>query len=169
MNPKIPKSDSPVVLVVDSREPEGAGWEPFFTLPFIRQKLDTGDFSKLGCDTQVGIERKTVDDLIGCFCQSRERFVRELQRFQAIPDRWIICEGSYASLLAGRYRSQMRPKSAWESAIALMTRYRIPLLMADNAETGAHLCQSLLHRWFKERERVIDECRKASHKLLKSA
>jgi len=156
-------------VVIDTREPEVGSWEEYFETPVVRMTLSTGDFSLVACESMVAVERKTVDDLVSCFCGSRERFVRELQRFQAIPARWIICEGSYEALLRGDYHSRMNPKSAWESAVALMTRYRIPLLMAGDTRTAAHLCQSLLLRWFREHQRVLNEARKAAKRLERQA
>jgi len=160
---------SDIVIAVDTREPAHGSWEDHFTVPTVRKCLDTGDYSVLGCEELISVERKTVDDLIGCFCGSRERFVKELKRFQAIPDRWIICEGNYSDLLNGCYRSEMKPQAAWESAIALMTRFRIALLMAGRPAVAAALCQSLLMRWAKEHQRVLDTIEKAGRELRKTA
>lgn len=152
-------------IVIDTREPVDGGWEPYFTVPVVRQTLQTGDFSLLGCEDMVAIERKTTDDLLNCFCSSRKRFTKELQRFQAIPSRWVIVEGNYKGLLAGDFRSRMTSRSAWESCVAMMVRFQIPILMADNARTAAALCESILTRWFREHWRVLDEARKAVKKL----
>ena len=157
------------ILCIDTREPEGSGWEPFLTLPVIRKKLDVGDFSLVGCESLISIERKSLSDLISCFCGERDRFTRELQKFQAVPDRWIICEGNYGDLLRGNYRSAMNPKSAWESGIALMTRFHIPLLMAGDIKTAATLAQSLLVRWYREHVSVIETVAKAMKEMTEQS
>jgi ERCC4-type nuclease len=154
-----------VIIAVDSREPKTGGWEPYFTLPTVRGPLDTGDYSLLACEELVCIARKTLPDLIACFCGERQRFTRELRRFQAIPSRWVIVEGSYSSLLRGEYRSQMSPKAAFESCVAMMVRFSIPVIMAGDAETAAELCQSILVRWYREHTKVIETVERAARDL----
>jgi DNA excision repair protein ERCC-4 len=153
-------------LVIDTREPQAGGWEPFFTVPTVRAKLDQGDFSVYGAhagsEQIVAVERK-ADDLVSCLMgENRERFCREMARLQAVPYKWIIVETSWPKILSGRYFSRMNPKAAFESAVALMVRYNIPVLTADDAKTGALLCQSLLLRWVKEHWRSLEMARKAS-------
>jgi ERCC4-type nuclease len=155
------------VILVDTREPASGGWEPYFTLSTLRGTLQTGDYSLVGCEDLISIERKALGDLISCFTGERERFVRELKRFQAIPARWVIVEGSYGSLLRGDYRSQMNPKAAFESCVALMVRYQIPVIMAGDIETAARLAESVLCRWFKEHVKVIDAVARAAAEFTK--
>jgi DNA excision repair protein ERCC-4 len=154
------------VIVIDSREPAPSPWEPYFTVPTMRGTLQTGDYSLLGCESLISVERKSINDLVACFCAERERFVRELQRFQAIPTRFIICEGRYEDLLAGRFHSQMNPKSAFESGVALMVRFGIPLLMAGDTATAGRLCESILMRWVKEHAKVLSLIETAGRKAL---
>ncbi len=159
---------SDIVIVIDSREPLIGSWGDYFTGPSVRAALQTGDYSLLGCEDMISIERKALGDLISCFTVERERFVKELKRFQAIPHRWVIVEGSYPDLLSGNYHSNMIPKSAWESCVALMVRYQIPVIMASDTETSARLCESVLVRWFKEHVRVVELVEKAGRELQKA-
>lgn len=47
----------------------------------ITEALPAGDYSLPGFEDRVAIERKSVDNLIGCLMNSdRSRFERELQR-----------------------------------------------------------------------------------------
>ena len=157
------------LIVVDTREPNPGGWEPYFSGPAVRQTLKTGDYSIAGCEHLVGVERKTIDDLVACLSWHRDRFEAELRRSQGILSFWIICEGEYRDLLNGEYRSRMTSHSAWESAATLMTRYRIPILMAGDARTAARLCESLLTKWYREHVKVMDECRLAVKRLKRQA
>jgi ERCC4-type nuclease len=152
-------------IAVDTREPEGQAWEPFFTVPTTRVTLATGDYSVLGAEEWIGIERKTLPDLIACLSHSRTRFIEELRRAQRIPEFYVLVEASYQSLLRGDYQSQMNPKGAWESVIALQSRFRIPFLFAGNMEIAAHLCESILLRWCKEHEKALESCRRAQKTL----
>ncbi len=149
------------MILIDTREPEPSPWEHYFSVPTTRATLGTGDYSLVACEHFVAVERKTLSDLIGCLCNGRTRFEKELARAQAIPHFWVICEGSYQEILNGDYRSQMNPRSAFQSIVALMTRYRIPFLMAGDAKTAAKLCESLLSKWLREHEKIIDQVHKA--------
>ncbi len=137
------------VLLVDTREPLDDGWEPFFQTAAVRSKLDSGDYSIVGCGEMISAERKTLDDLIGCLTSSRERFTSELQRGQRIQDFCVIVEAGYYDLMHGEYRSAMSAKSAWESVIALEQRYRIPFYFAGHRKVAAALAESILLRWWK--------------------
>jgi len=152
------------MILIDNREPTPSPWEHYFSAPAVRGTLPTGDYSLIACKHLVAVERKTLADLISCLCTGRERFEKELARAQAIAHFWVICEGSYRDILAGNFRSQMTPQSAFQSIVALMTRYRIPFLMVGDARTAAQLCESLLSKWFREHEKVIDQVRKAQKK-----
>ncbi|MFC1833559.1 ERCC4 domain-containing protein [Thermodesulfobacteriota bacterium] len=157
------------IIAVDTREPVDGGFSPHFNRPWVRRKLDTGDYSILGAENWVAVERKSLNDLVSCFCKERERFVRELERFQSIRHRWIICEGSYRDLLRGKYVSKMKPRAAWESCIALMVRYQIPCpMVSGSSHTGAQLCQSLLLRWFREHHKRISEVEAACREARKA-
>ncbi len=149
------------VLLVDTREPDPHPWQPHFTAPVIRGPLSTGDFSLPACENLVCVERKTMSDLISCLCTGRERFERELARTRAISHFWVVCEGSHGNVLRGNHRSTMVPGAAFQSIVALMTRYRIPFLMANDAATAARLCESLHLKWYREHLKFIDLVQRA--------
>ena len=50
-----------------------------------RRGLVTGDYSIDGLSEYVAIERKTIQDLVGCVGSCRDRFKRELHRLQGYP------------------------------------------------------------------------------------
>lgn len=143
------------VLLIDTREPDPHPWDPYLSIDWTRGTLKTGDVSLVGCEELIAIERKSLGDLISCLCTSRERFTKELQRAARIRDFHVICEGSYSDLFHGRYRSQMTPKAAWESVIALQSRYGIPFFMAGSVELAARLAESILLRWWREHLKAV--------------
>ena len=51
------------------------------TVPTVRGTLKSGDYSLLGYETRVAVERKSLADLYSTLGQGRERFEREIQRF----------------------------------------------------------------------------------------
>lgn len=154
-------------ILIDTREPDPHPWERFFSGESTRGTLSTGDFSLRGCEEMIAVERKTLPDLIGCLTTGRERFTKELQRAARIPSFYVVCEGSYAELMRGDYRSNMSPKAAWESVIALQSRYGIPFLMAGSVEIAAKLTESILFRWYKEHVRAVEAAAKGSRASAK--
>ncbi len=156
----MPREDIQPTIVIDRREPSRHPWTPYFSLETVSGTLQTGDLSLAGCEEWICVERKTLDDLISCLCQGRERFTRELQRAARIPEFYVICEGSYQDLLQGRYHSKMHPRSAWESVIALQSRYKIPFLLAGSEEVAARLAESIVLRWFKEHVKAVEAATK---------
>ena len=77
-------------IIVDSREQLSY----HFQTPSIRGTLATGDYSIAGLEDLIAIERKTLDDLIGCLCNGRERFERELYRGKSLDYFAVIIETS---------------------------------------------------------------------------
>ena len=80
--------------------------------------LETGDYSLANLESQVAIERKSIDDLIACLTTERDRFERELQRGRSLDYFALVIEGSLMDLANGNYRSEMSPKAALQSLFA---------------------------------------------------
>jgi DNA excision repair protein ERCC-4 len=68
------------VVVFDSREQDPL---IFQNLTSVRGTLYTGDYSILGLEELIAVERKTIPDLVSCCMgENRERFERELHRLR---------------------------------------------------------------------------------------
>jgi ERCC4-type nuclease len=157
-NPALPNVK--ITICVDSREQKP--W--VFSSPVVAATLSVGDYSIMGCSEWICVERKSLPDLIMCLSQERNRFTRELQAGARIKDFTVIVEGKYSDILQGNYRSEMNPKSAWESFLAMQQRYSIPFFFAENREIAAKLCESILLRWWKEHLKVFETVMAATAK-----
>jgi ERCC4-type nuclease len=63
-------------IIQDSREQRPL---PFSDdVPVVIAGLRAGDYSILGMETDVALERKNIDDLCMCVTSERDRFEREL-------------------------------------------------------------------------------------------
>ena len=144
-------------ILVDSREQR-----PYqFETPSEVGAVPCGDYSIDGLENYVAIERKTVDDLIGCLTQDRDRFERELHRGRALEYFALVVETSLRNLASGNYRSKMLPKSAVQSLLAFSIRYRLPIFFAENRQFGQKVTESLLLKYRREIEK--------RYKLIKDA
>jgi len=134
------------VFIIDTREKR-----PYsFSAPARVQTLTTGDYSVAGLENRIAIERKSVDDLIGCLTRERERFTRELERGAALDYFALVVECSLEDLAAGKYKSAMSVKSAVQSILALSIRFRLPVWFVHNRAHGRRVTESLLtkfHGW----------------------
>lgn len=75
--------------------------------------LAAGDYSLKGFQDRVAVERKSIDDLIGCLIGSdRNRFEKELARAGSFERFAVVIEASLQDVSAGRYKSDMKPHAA---------------------------------------------------------
>jgi len=136
-------------IITDSREQKPYQFETQSEVG----TLQVGDYSLAGGEHLVAIERKTLDDLIGCLTQDRDRFERELHRGKALEYFCLVIECSLSELAGGRYRSKMLPKSAIQSLLAFSIRYRLPIFFCENRGYGQKLTESLLCKYAREIEK----------------
>lgn len=145
-------------IIIDSREQL-----PYkFQTPAIRGTLHTGDYSIAGLENFISIERKSLDDLVGCLCIGRQRFERELHRGKALDFFALVIEASLSDLVNGNFRSKMTPKSAIQSLMAFSIRYRLPVFFVENRKYGARITESLLLKYSKEMQKRVETILKAA-------
>ena len=136
------------VIKIDSREQRPYSFDNTET-----GTLQVGDYSILGLEDHISVERKTMDDLIGCLTGDRDRFERELYKGRALDYFALVVEASLSDLIEGKYRSQMNSKSAIQSLVAFSIRYRLPVWFAGSRDYGQRLTESLLSKYATEIER----------------
>lgn len=115
-------------------------------------KLDTGDYSVLingeHVSNGVSVERKSLNDLIGCFTQGRDRFERELVRMQEFKSCAIVVESPFRKLSYGDYVSKMSPYSAIQSVLSMTQKFRIPFLFAETRKQAEFLTFHFLRHYY---------------------
>src|SRR5258708_4956330 len=71
-------AEAQIVLAQDNREQLPLRFEH---LPSVVCCLPSADYSIVGFESEFGIERKSIEDLVGCCTgENRQRFERELHR-----------------------------------------------------------------------------------------
>lgn len=151
-------------IVVDSREQETEQAKRRYALfgcPYVRGKLDFGDYSPLFTLSDgstlvlsrfVVIERKmSLDELCGCYTHDRTRFTKEFERAkQAGAKIYLLVEdASWELAYNGKYRSKMAPQALVASMLAWEARYDCRIVMCK-AETSGKLIRDILFREAKE-------------------
>ena len=156
---KLPAELKPdqITAVIDTREQLPLDLSPLRT---TTGTLSTGDYSVLGLEHVVAIERKSLPDLITCVGRDRERFDREVQRMLAYPTRALVVESSWAEIEAGEWRSQIRPSAVIGSLLGWIAM-GVPVLMSgDRRQAGKYVSRLLFiaarRRWREARSLVAE-------------
>lgn len=148
-----------VVAVVDTREQIPLDLAPLAT---ITGTLATGDYSVLGLEHVVAIERKGLGDLLSCVGVERERFDREVQRLLGYPVRALVVESTWAELEGGEWRSQVTSAAAIGSLLGWIAS-GLPVVMAGGHERAGRYVSRLLFTAARRRWR---EARALAGKLV---
>lgn len=144
---------SMITAVVDTREQLPLDLAP---LQVVSGTLATGDYSVLGLEHVVSIERKSLPDLLGCVGRDRERFDREAQRLLAYPVRCLVIETTWLDLERGDWRSKVTPAAALGSVLGWIAM-GLPVVMAGDHERAGRYVSRLLftaarRRWREARQ-----------------
>ena len=157
---------SPLPIVCDSREQAPFA---FFGLPVEVSVggLEAGDYSVAGFGRRVAVERKSLQDLVGCLSGERDRFERELARLRGYDCAAVVVEAPVHALRSGHYLGRLDAGAAWQSVLAFMQRYRVPFIFcADRTDAEAVTFDLLRHyardRW-RELQALASEVRTVSN------
>ena len=154
MTRKLPAELRPedVVAIVDSREQDVLDLAPLRT---TKDTLATGDYSVVGLESQIAIERKSLPDLLACCGQERSRFEKEMLRLLAYPVRALVIEGDWLDLERGDWRSQVTSASVIGSCLGWIAQ-GVPILLAGDHQRAGKFVSRMLYiaarrRWRENR------------------
>jgi ERCC4-type nuclease len=145
----------PFTIIVDTREQ--IPWE-FGFHDTAKQKLDTGDYSILGFENILAIERKkSVSELATNL--SENRFKDVLERLSKIKHPYMIFEFSLDEIYNFPVGSDI-PKRLWDKLkisgnyivkrlIEIQLQYNIQVVFCDDASNAERFCVSLMKRIYE--------------------
>ena len=141
-----------VTAVIDTREQTPVDLAPLRVVPGT---LATGDYSVLGLEHVVSIERKSAEDMNACIGRERDRFDREVQRLLAYPVRAIVVEAGWQFFERGEWRGNITPNAAIGSLLGWVAA-GVPIIMAgDHSRAGRFIGRLLFtaarRRWREAR------------------
>lgn len=76
----------------------------------IKQKLDAGDYTFVGGEGRVAVERKSPLDAVGTFTRGHERFKRELERAKDYDYFGVYIECTREDMVKKRFKNSFRTK-----------------------------------------------------------
>jgi ERCC4-type nuclease len=142
-----------MIILVDTREQapflfRGRHYDHVETMPAA---LPTGDYSLPGFEDRIAVERKSLDDLIGCLMNdNRDRFERELFRAAPYELFTVVVEASVEDVRLGRFTSKMKPHSVFQSLAAFQVRYRVPFMFCGSRTGAEYWTYSLFDKYLKD-------------------
>ena len=140
-----------IPIIVDTREQRPYRLEGYDDVTITTGTIPTGDYSIVGFEDRVAVERKSLPDLVGCLIgEQRKRFERELARARHLEFFAVVVEANLADVLAGRYVSKMVPAAVLQSVIAFMVRYGHSFILAQDRAGGELVTHGLLTKWARE-------------------
>ena len=140
-----------VVAIIDTREQLPLALHP---LRVEVGTLATGDYSVLGLENVVAIERKASADLLGCIGREWERFDKEVVLLLAYPVRAIIIESTWGQIEAGNWKSKVTASAAIGSLLGWVAA-GVPIIMAENHEAAGRYVSRLLFTAARRRWRDL--------------
>ena len=171
---RLPKAKIPVPcpfgIVVDDREITGGQWFAFdegitskgsqtaTVVECVRRRLVTGDYSIVGMEHLVTIERKAISDLWGSLGTGRQRFEEEHERMAAMVAVGgycaVVIEGNWGMIARGKpSQSRVHFNSIYGTACHWSMRYRVPW-WAENGRRDAELrTYRLLEAFWRQYEK----------------
>lgn len=132
--------------IIDTREqrPVTLEYKKGLVLNSEPGALYTGDYSLKGFENLVAIERKSIDDLMGCIGTHRERFEREIIRLKGYEVKAIVVESTWLKIERGDYRSRVNTSAAIGTLMGWIAE-GIPIVMADNHKRAGVFIARMLY------------------------
>lgn len=130
-------------IVIDTREQR-----PYPFPGAVPGTLPTGDYSLLGFEDRIAIERKTKNDAYTSLGRERARFRREAERMSTLQYGAIVIEASVPDFLRPPLFSQLAPTAAMGSLLAWSVRFGIQVFFAGDRDHGAAITRQLLTKFW---------------------
>lgn len=139
-------------IVVDTREQL-----PYVYDGAVVKTLPTGDYSIVGLEDRVAIERKSKADAFASLGRGRARFRREVERLSALDYAAIVIEDTLPGFLRRPPYSRVNPRSAIGSLLSWSIRYGIAVHFAGDREHARALTQKLLTMYWRYRREAVHD------------
>ena len=156
---------APFTVAVDTREQLPYSFEGMIErvrgkdipliVPTERKCLKTADYSIVGLEDKIAVERKSATDLAGTLTRGRKRFEKELARGQEMDYMAVIVETTWERFL--RFindKTNATPKSVDSSVLAFGIRYpNVHWIWRPNRNTAVRTAYKIFDLYLKEQKK----------------
>lgn len=131
---------------------DGGGPGKTLTIETVRGTLKQGDYSLLGYESRVSVERKSLEDAYSTIGQGRDRFERELERLASYEFAAVVIEATWPEICADPPgHTRLAPKTVFRSIVAWSVRYpRVHWFPAGPRRLAEITTFRLLERFLRE-------------------
>lgn len=137
--------DARTPIVVDTREQAEYAFDPN-RFRVERRALPAGDYSLVGSEERVAVERKSLTDFAQTVIRARRRFHEELRKLAAYRFSCVVVEGSLRDVLDGNYGTGAHPNAVFGSAISICVDWGVPVHFCDDRQTARQFVEAYLER-----------------------
>lgn len=131
---------SKLIVVVDSREQ--LPWSLCY--PTVTRALAAGDYSIVGLEAEIAIERKSLGDYVDTVIHEWMRFRKELNRLGGYSLSCIVVEGSVQDVMDHRYESDAIPDSVLGRTHSIFCDHGVPVFWWGHRSVAIHMTERLL-------------------------
>jgi DNA excision repair protein ERCC-4 len=146
-------------VIRDTREQDGWTFSRSKVIDnIIDQKLDTGDYTIVGLEDKICIERKaTTSEVSANICE--KRFFAELVRMQTFEFRFLVCEFDFQDILTFPKNSgipshrhkyvKISPQFIMKNMSEIQIKYGVNVIYAGSKQAAEILVDNLLRRLYE--------------------
>ena len=133
----------PFVIAVDDRETlpyyfkeiksDKVDKQKIFIARTERKRLKTGDYSIVGYEDRISIERKSWSDLYGTLGQRREQFRQEIQRLSYLNYAAVVVETDFLTACTkAPEHSKLLPKVVYRTCLSWQMSSHVPWIFCND-------------------------------------
>jgi len=136
-------------IVIDTREQQ-----PYsFACAMIHRKLEAGDYSIAGCESQIAVERKSLPDFVNTVIHDMDRFGVELEALARFELACVVVEADLDTVLRGLRQLDLRmvtPSAVLGSALHVAVRHRVPVYWCGSRQAACAFTEGFLRMAVRE-------------------
>jgi ERCC4-type nuclease len=122
------------ILKIDTREQIPLFDKPLKGLPIIRDTLKHGDYSIVGFENQICIERKQMSDFLSYVGSDRSNTKKKLEAMQLLTWKGLVIEEHWEELFFPKLYSAVHVESIRKSLVSFSIKYHLHIFVNSNRE-----------------------------------
>lgn len=137
------------ILVVDTREQDALFKRPLKGLVMVRDTIPAGDYSVRGFESEIVIERKSINDLYGSMFGDWDRESKKLLQIAEYRRKWLLIEGPESEVLKFQQFSTVHPNSMRGRLVSIQIRLGIPIYYAATRKDAERFVLDMLTKYYR--------------------
>ena len=139
----------PITIITDTREQVPYAFESRWAVT-VRRALPAGDYSVVGHESSIAVERKTLEDFVHSVIRDRKRFKKELAKLSEYPWACVVVEAGLPDVLLARYPSGAHPHSVFGAVVSICVDHGVPVYFCGDRQAARKFTQEYLLRAAKQ-------------------